>query len=263
MIDLHSHILSGLDDGPNALATSLEMARDWVRDGVVTVAATPHVNLRYDVQPSALSNAVRSLNLALAEEDILLSVVTGGELALERLVDLDDEMLRRFALGGSTCLLVESPHNSNAAYLDEAVFDLQLRGFRVLLAHPERSPLFQRDPGRLRRLVNHGALCSVTVGSMTGQFGRVVREFTVDLFEGGLVHNVASDAHDPDRRPPGLRAGFMDLESDLPGMADEMDWFVAAVPAALLTGRPLPDGPPVLARRRGRWRLGRRQRSRS
>lgn len=263
MIDLHSHILARLDDGPGSPQTSLAMAVAWVRDGVTTVAATPHVNLRYQVEAPTVAQSVRSLNTALAGEGIALSVLTGGEIALERLPRLDDEALRGFALGGADCLLVESPFDSNASYLEEAVFDLQLRGFRVLLAHPERSPLFQRDPDRLRSLVRNGALCSVTSGSMAGRFGGSVREFTVDLFEEGLVHNVASDAHDDDRRPPGLRDGFTALESDLPGLADRMPWFTEAVPAALVEGRPLRSSPPALARRHGRWRLLSRHRSQS
>lgn len=262
MIDLHSHILARLDDGPDACETSLAMAAAWAQEGFTTVAATPHVNLRYDVEAPTIAEAVRSLNAALENRGISLSVVPGGELGLERLPDLGDEDLRRFALGGGNCLLVESPFDSNASYLEEAVFDLQLRGFRVLLAHPERSPLFQHDGDRLRRLVHNGALCSVTAGSMAGRFGESVREFTVGLFEQGLVHNVASDAHDEARRPPGVRGGFVGLESDLPGLGDQIDWFANAVPAALLEGRPLPSAPPNPTRRQGRWRLAGRHRSR-
>lgn len=263
MIDLHSHILAQLDDGPDAPETSMAMAAAWAGEGVTTVAATPHVDSRYQVGASTVAQGVRSLNTALAGEGIALTVLTGGEIALERLPRLDDEALRGFALGGADCLLVESPFDSNASYLEEAVFDLQLRGFRVLLAHPERSPLFQRDPDRLRGLVRNGALCSVTAGSMAGRFGGSVKEFTIGLFEGGLVHNVASDAHDDARRPPGLQAGFTSLESDLPGLADRMDWFTEAVPAALVEGRPLTGSPPALARRQSRWRLIGRHRSRS
>lgn len=261
MIDLHSHILAQLDDGPDAPETSLAMAASWVEEGVGTVVATPHVNLRYQVEASTVAEAVRSLNAALAGERIALSVMTGGEIAIERIPRLDDDALRGFALGGADCVLVESPFDSNASYLEEAIFDLQLRGFRVLLAHPERSPLFQQNRDRLRRLVRNGALCSVTSGSMAGRFGSSVREFTVDLFEEGLVHNVASDAHDDARRPPGLTVGFTALESDLPGLAEWMDWLTDAVPAALVEGRPLTSSPPPLARRQSRWRMiGRRSR---
>jgi len=261
VIDLHSHILAQLDDGPGALETSLAMATRWVQEGVRTVVATPHVNYRYRVDAAMIADGVRSLSAALADERIALSVVPGGELGLERLPDLDDQTLRRYTLGGAGCLLVESPYNSNATYLEEAVFDLQVRGFRVLLAHPERSPLFARDRERLRRLVRAGALCSITAGSMAGHFGEPVRDFTIGLFAEGLVHNVASDAHDEARRPPGLEAGFAALESDLPGLTETMGWYTEVVPSALLEDRPLPSAPPTLTRRRSRWHVLGRLRS--
>ena len=122
-----------------------------------------------------------------------------------------------------------------------------------MLAHPERSPAFLPEPARIANLVDAGVLCSITAGSMMGRFGKRVRRFTLDLLRSGLVHNVASDAHDLDRRPPGLLAGFAAVEGELPVVAAAADWFAGEAAAAILAGEPLPGSPPT-AVRRGGWR---------
>lgn len=254
MIDLHCHILPAVDDGADDIAAALAMARMAVEDGVHTIAATPHVSPSYPLDPATIEDGVKQLNGALAAEELPLSIRVGGELAATSLTEIDDSDLRRLALGGGDCLLVESPYVSEVAFFEQLIFDLQLRGFRPMLAHPERSPMFQRDPDRLGGLVARGALCSITAGSMLGAFGERVRRFTRDLLREGMVHDVASDAHDQSRRPPGLRAGFLALDAELPGILDQMPWFTEECPSASLAGRPLPPRPPALTPRPSGWR---------
>jgi protein-tyrosine phosphatase len=146
-------------------------------------------------------------------------------------------------------MLVESPYQQATDMLEETLFNLQLRGYRPVLAHPERSPSFMRDPDRLEGLVERGVLCSVTAASMAGRFGRTVQRFSRVLFERGLVHDVASDAHDILRRAPGLTAGFRILDRDVPGLLGQIDWFTSAAPTAILAGDPLPDKPALAAPR--------------
>jgi protein-tyrosine phosphatase len=203
---------------------------------------------------------VRDLNTLLAENGIEVEVVPGAEVALSKIAELDDEILRELCLGPGPYLLVESPYTYAPELLEKVVFDLQARGFRPLLAHPERSPSFLEDPARLARLVESQVLCSVTAASMAGTFGGAIRRFTLDLFRGGLVHNVASDAHDPSHRSPDLRSGFERLESELPGLSDQASWFTVDAPAAILAGDdiPPPPAPPELARKGWRRLLGRR-----
>jgi protein-tyrosine phosphatase len=110
------------------------------------------------------------------------------------------------------------------------------------------------SPDRLEALVERGVLCSVTSASMAGRFGRTVQRFTKVLFERGLVHDVASDAHDIRRRAPGLSAGFRVLDRDLPGLLDQIEWFTAAAPGAILASNPLPARPVLEPRRRLRPR---------
>jgi protein-tyrosine phosphatase len=125
----------------------------------------------------------------------------------------------------------------------------------VLLAHPERCPGFQHDPGALRRLVERGVLCSITSSTLTGAFGRLPCRFAFALLSDGLVHNIASDAHDAERRPPDLRPGLAATAARLDGFDARAAWLTQAVPAAILSGAPLPDPPAPLPRYGWRRRL--------
>jgi protein-tyrosine phosphatase len=245
VIDLHSHILPGIDDGPPTMEDSLELARAAVAAGTRTILATPHINDDPSIDPARIAAGLVELRAALAEAEIPLEVLPGGEIAIWRLVDLDDETLRALALGGGPYLLVESPFSPVIGDFEPLVLNLHERGHRVLLAHPERCPAFQKTPPRLEGLVDAGALLQLTAGSMTGGFGSTVRRFTSAILREGLAHVIASDAHDTVRRPPGLQAGFAALERDLPGLSGQAEWLTQLVPRAVLDGAPLPPQPPL------------------
>jgi protein-tyrosine phosphatase len=243
VIDLHSHILPGIDDGPATMEGSLDLARAAVAAGTRTIVATPHVNGDFGIDAERIAAAHAEVTEAIAKAGIPLDVRPGAEIAIWRLVDLDDAELRALALGGGPYVLVESPFSPVVGDFEPMVLDLQARGHRVLLAHPERCPAFQRDPARLRRLVDAGALVQLTAGSMAGAFGSTVRRFTVLLLREGLAHVVASDAHDARNRPPGQLIGFEELERELPGLRAQAAWLTEHVPAAILAGEPLPARP--------------------
>ena len=251
MIDLHSHILPGLDDGPATMEGSLDLARAAVAAGTRTILATPHINNNPSIEPARIAAGLVELRAALAAEEIPLEVLPGGEIAIWRLPDLDGEALRALALGGGPYLLVESPFSPAIGDFEPMVLDLYQRGHRVLLAHPERCPAFQKTPSRLEGLVDSGALVQLTAGSMTGEFGSTVRRFAVEILREGLAHVIASDAHDSVRRPPGLRVGFPVLERELPGLTEQADWLTRLVPRAVLDGAPLPPKPAGVLRRLG------------
>ncbi len=258
MIDLHSHILPGFDDGATDLDASLAIARAAVADGTTTIVATPHVSLTYDARPEAVTDGAERLRGALSEEEIDLTLATGAEVAVPRLGALDDEALRSLCLGDGGYLLVESPYSA-APFLEEQLFSVRTRGFHPLLAHPERCQLFQRDRGRLERIVAQGTVCSVTAGSLAGRFGSQVRRFAFDLLRAGLVHDVSSDAHDTVRRPPGLSVGIESLLSAMPELASQVDWLARDAPDAILRGEPVPRRPQAHARSASRrWRRWRR-----
>jgi protein-tyrosine phosphatase len=251
MIDLHAHILPGLDDGPPSVEEAIAMARAASAAGTRALATTTHVDHRWAVSPADLAAAREALAARLKESGVELELLAGGEIAPARLADLDDEALRGFSLGGGPYVLLECPLSQGDAGLDHMVADLQRRGFGVLLGHPERSPALQRDPRRLAALTALGALGQVTTGSLAGAFGQVVQRAATAMLEQGLVHVLSSDAHDAVRRPPDLRAaGALD--------AAQHAWMTVEAPAAIVAGRPLPERPP-LPRRRG-LRLPRRRR---
>ncbi len=239
MIDLHCHLLPGVDDGPPTVPDAVSLARALAAAGVEAAVVTPHIDHTWSVDPYEIAPAVAALRPVLEDADVQLALHVGAEVALDRLLDLDDAARDAIRLGGGPYLLVESPHAMVSGAFLSVLHDLLAQGERIVLAHPERCPSFQRRPASLAALVDAGALCSITAGSMQGRFGGTARGFTVDLLRGGLVHNVASDAHDVTRRPPGLLAGFHALEPQLPGLSKQLAWMTRTVPSAILSGRQL------------------------
>jgi protein-tyrosine phosphatase len=240
MIDLHSHVLPGIDDGPETIEGSIELARGAVTAGTRTLVATPHVSWTYPNDAEEIAELVDRLNTRLDTEEVELEVLAGAELAMTRLVDIRAEELSRLSLGSGPWLLVEPPFAAAVTGLDTLVFDLMRQGHRVLIAHPERCPAFHRDPGMLREFVGEGILTSITAGSLVGRFGGEVRRFAMALARDGLIHNVASDTHDTVNRPPGVAA-----ELRAAGLEPLANWLVEQVPAAILSGAEIPPRPEV------------------
>jgi protein-tyrosine phosphatase len=252
-IDLHGHFLPGIDDGPPDLPAALAMARAADADGTEAIVATSHVSDRYPNRPADLAGALGALRGQVEAEGLAVRVLPGAEIALTQIPLLDDSQLADLALGGGPYLLVESPLSSAAGDFEVIMFDLLDRGFRLVLAHPERCPAFQRSPDRLRRLAVAGVLSSVTAGSLTGVFGGRVRAFTLRLLADRLVHNVASDAHDADQRPPALRSCLERADRDVPGLVAMGEWLTVEAPAAILAGEPVGIPPELPRPRRRRW----------
>jgi protein-tyrosine phosphatase len=247
VIDLHSHILPGLDDGADGVEAALEMARAAVADGTHTLAATPHVRADYPTRPGQMERLVESLRALLEEAAIPLQLLPGGEIAFDSLPDLDDDDLRRFGLAGNPrYLLLETPYFGWPLGLEDTLFQLQLRGFATVLAHPERSAEVQEHPELLERLVEKGTLVQITAASVDGRHGQSVRKTALQLVELGLAHMIASDAHAPEVRRIGLSAAARAIGD--PALAE---WLTEGVPAAIVDDGPLPARPERAGRRFG------------
>jgi protein-tyrosine phosphatase len=231
---------------------TLAIARAHVAAGVRQVLATPHVTCDIPTTSAQVAEDAATVNATLREEGIDLEVLTGGEIAITFVAELDDDELRALALGGGPWLLVESPLTPAASSFDNVLHHLHARGHRVLLAHPERCPAFQREPERLASLVHAGMLTSITAGALVGRFGSTVERYTHELVRDGLVHSIASDAHDVTRRPPGLRE-----EIERAGYGSHVEWWCETVPAAVLAGTEIPQPPPAPLRQRPAKGLGR------
>lgn len=244
-------MLPGLDDGPATLDQSLAMARAAVAAGTTTLVATPHLNTRFGVRLDQVAERVADLRAALDGAGIPLRLEAGAEVAASRLPELEDDAAHAAAcLGDGPWLLVECPLEPVPSMaFDAAVLELLQNGRPVVLAHPERSPGFQRDPNRLGRLVDAGALCSLTAGAFGGQFGGLVQRASLNLLSAGLCHDVASDAHDAVHRGPTLLDGLPGVRPGASDVPAHVRWLTTDAPAAILAGDDLPDPPPPLRRR--------------
>lgn len=243
MIDLHAHVLPGIDDGPSTTDQSLALLRVAAREGTRVIAATPH--LRRDF-PLVRVEDIGHDCLLLQErvpEEWALRVVSGGELDLGWAMRASEEQLRLASYGGrGTDLLVETPHGASPEVFEPPLERLMDRGYRVVLAHPELNLGLQEDSERLAELVAGGVLVQVTAASLTANPRRSRRSrLARQLVEHGHAHVIASDAHSAGpRRPPGLRAAVEVAHAVAPERAH---WMVTAAPAAILSGKPLPPLP--------------------
>ena len=204
MIDTHCHILPGLDDGASDLAVSLAMARVAAADGIRTIVATPHVTADgVGPEPALVRARVAELQAAITAEGIALQVLPGTEYAAS-------DVLAERAKAGEIMtvadqgrhILVEMFFNARTDFIEQLVFALQLGGLTPIIAHPERSLLAREMPQVLRELALRGCLMQVNCQSFTGGEGRQIQMVAQALLREGLVDLVASDGHDPKRRPP-------------------------------------------------------------
>lgn len=239
MIDLHSHILPGLDDGASDLDDALEIARAAVADGITVIAATPHVREDYPTTADAMENGVRHLRGALERERIELDLLPGGEISLEQLDRLSHDELRRFGLGGNAkYLLIETPYLDWPLPFGEIVTRVGSFGMTPIIAHPERNRAIQEDLAKVVGLVDAGALIQVTAASLDGRLGSRTRACARKLVDAGLVHMVGSDAHTAGLREVGLSAACKVIGDEALAR-----WLTESVPAAIVRDEALPARP--------------------
>ena len=226
LIDLHCHVLPGIDDGAVDLADAVAMMRQATEDGIATVCATPHIRHDHDVRIGELPERVAALRKALGDEGLPVEVVTGGEVAETALDGLTDDELRRVSLGGgNTWILLEPAPGPLSASLIEAVDHLATGGRLAIVAHPERhaGTGFHET---LREVVDRGALVQATAAHLLDDAGPLL----LDLAGQGLLHLIGSDAHSARvGRPVAIRSGLDRLER----AARE---FAVSAPAAILRG---------------------------
>jgi protein-tyrosine phosphatase len=259
VVDLHTHVLPGIDDGPPDLEGSLRLCRRLAAEGVRTAAATPHCRSDHPtVVPAELAERCRTLNGALADDGVELDVAPAGEVDLVWGLEASDEELRLVSYGqrGNT-LLVETPYGPLPSSFEELLFQLTLKGFRLLLAHPERNPTFQSDLERLGELVRRGTLVQVTASSLVrSPKGSRSASTAHRIVEEGLAHVIASDAHGPAAPDRASLADGAAAAERLVG-AERARWLVEDAPGAVLAGEELPPQPAAVPPKRGlRSRLG-------
>jgi protein-tyrosine phosphatase len=249
VIDLHSHLLPGLDDGARDIEEALAIARSMVDDGVTVVCGTPHVRDDYPTSAEAMEAALASGREAVVASGIPLEVRGGGEIALDALPGLSPDERSRFGLGGNPrLLLLEFPYVGWPMGLAHIAFELASAGVVAVVAHPERNAEVQERPELLADVVRVGGVVQLTAASVDGRLGRLPAVCSRRLLELGLAHLIASDAHAPSVRQAGMSAARAAVGGEALGR-----WLTEDVPAALLAGKALPERP-ASRRRRSWWR---------
>ena len=206
MIDLHMHIVPGLDDGPSAIADAVAMGRIAAEDGTTVIIATPHMlDGSYNAQRGQILDGVCALQEAFDNENLALRLLPGAD--VHATVDLpervrSDEVLTMADRG--KYLMVELSCDVMPQGIEKMFFSLQLTGITPIISHPERNTEVQARSSALFPFVHAGNLIQVTAASLTGHFGRAAERCARELLARDMVHLVASDAHDAEQRPPGL-----------------------------------------------------------
>jgi protein-tyrosine phosphatase len=208
MIDLHCHLLPGIDDGAPDLATSLAMARIAVGDGITVTACTPHIYPGlYENTGPAIRQAVAELQIQLDAAGIALQVTSGADAHLDPDLVAGLRNGRVPSLHNSRYFLLEPPHHVAPPRLEETVFNLLTAGYIPVVTHPERLSWIEDHYEIFVELVKKGAWMQVTAGSLTGRFGPAAQYWGERLLDEGWVHILATDSHGVDRRPPLLAEG--------------------------------------------------------
>lgn len=236
MIDLHSHILPGLDDGPASVEEAVAMAQMAVADGITLMACTPHIARGiYDNDTPTILAAIRSLQSALSSRKIGLELALGADVhvAPDLPVTLDTEFIP--TLNGSRYFLLEPTHQVLPPRLEDLAKRLLNLGYVPVITHPERLNWITQHYTVIERLNALGCLMQVTAGSVTGAFGKTVRYYAERLLDEGRVDILATDAHNTTSRPPILSKARDVVARRMGNRAADM--MVLDRPAQILTNR--------------------------
>lgn len=242
MIDLHCHLLPGIDDGPATLDDALALARMSAAQAITTIACTPHILAGvYGTAGPNIRAATALMQAALDEAGIPIDLVVGADLhvAPDNVASLRSGAA--LALNDTRYVLLELPHHLLPPRMDHALFDMMAAGYVPVLTHPERMGWIERGYGLVTRLAQSGVVLQITAGALTGAFGSRVRYWSERMLDDGLVDLVATDAHGATRRPP-LLAEAYEVVVRRAG-PDRARRIFFDVPEAILADRALPDAP--------------------
>ena len=212
MIDVHYHLIYGIDDGPKTIEGSLELAKASIAEGVTHIVATPHASERYPFQPELSRERLAELQQLLGDQ-ITLGLGCDFHLSFENIEDLARNPAT-YTINGKQYLLVEFPDFGISPQTTTHFFEMQTAGLVPILTHPERNPTLMSDIEQLAEWLSRGCLVQVTAASLTGRFGSRARDKSMEMLRRNWVHLIASDAHDVNGRAPQMAAAYAVLKEN-------------------------------------------------
>lgn len=252
VIDIHTHILPGLDDGAANERDAMDMARAASAEGITTIVATPHhANGKYTNLAPEVRYYVEGLNVRLAQEEIPVTIAAGQEIRVHD--DLLDAWHRGelLSVAGSRYVLLEMPSSRIPQGMSDLIHELIVMNLRPIIAHPERNAEVVQHPERLEELIELGAYGQVTTHSLLGSFGKKIEQAAWRLMKQGCIHIVSSDAHHVERRGFRMREAYASVDRIMGG---EWSRYFKGNAEAVLLDKPFGEQPPVPAMKGGAFR---------
>lgn len=239
MIDIHCHILPGVDDGPGKIEESVEMCRIAEADGIKVVVATPHYNPgKYEFPLDRINRAKESLEEELYKNDISLKLLLGSDVSITPETHKDIESKPEITIGGDRKYILAEFHDSYVPPNWESyLLSLIPKGTVPILTHPERNKWFMDHPLAMETFAKNGGLVQISAMSLTGEFGYEIQDVTINMLENSLVHIIATDAHSVEHRPP-LLSDSLKVAEDIIG-SESARKMVFDNPASVIKGLPL------------------------
>lgn len=213
MIDMHSHILWDVDDGPSTLEETLELLESAVNEGISQIISTSHFNHPYyHANYDVINNQINILQQIIIENNIPLTIHSGHEVRLSDNIISNYHSKKIHTLANSNYLLLELPTETVPFYTEFVLNDLLKEGITPIIAHPERNRAIADQPQKLTKLIRCGALAQITAGSLAGHFGKNMQNLSLDLVKANLIHTYGSDVHNVTSRPFLFEQGLLYLE---------------------------------------------------
>ena len=249
MIDVHTHILPGVDDGPRTMEESIQIVQRAAEEGVTAIVATPHVlEDRSPMDQERVDDAFNRIKRIIAEKEIGVEVVLGAELFISP--DLPARIRRNNALtidSGNRYVLLELPAQEIQPFMEQTIFELLLQGIVPIISHPERNLAIQNDPDKLFHLVQRGVLAQLDAGSLLGKYGKKTQNTAKALLSNNLIHMIASDVHSTPNGSYSLSLAVK-IAAGILGRERAME-MVTVVPEKVIRGRPIHVMPPKPVKR--------------